>query len=340
MLNVLRGIFIVAAGFVGYLIGDSLGGHAVRGTFVGSLTAGLLVIVEFAFARRFISTTAVVILAVLFGFVVSHFILAGIYLIPYFAEAISKNEEHKFFVNFSVTFFFCFLSLIAILHTKDEFKIVIPFFEFSHGSRSGRSIIVDTSAIIDGRITELLETKVLDAPIVIPRFVLAELHQLADSQDRLKRNRGRRGLEILNRVRDDKRFPVTAPDVLLPQVEGVDNKLISLARSMDARILTCDFNLEKVAGVQGIDVVNLHSLAKALRAPVTQGEHLTIDIVKPGENPGQGVGFLEDGTMVVGEGCANRVGQSVDLVVKNIIQTTAGRIVFGEPDTGKGTARH
>lgn len=338
MLNLLRAIFILGAAFVGYLVGERFGGHSIRGAFAGALAAALLVTIEISFARRFIATVAVVILAVLFGFVISHFILAGIYLIPNFKDAIRADPDREFYVNFVITFFFCFLSLIAILHTKDEFKIVIPFVEFSHGLRSGRPLLLDTSAIIDGRIADLLDTRVLDAQIVIPRFVLNELHQLADSHDRLKRNRGRRGLDILNRLREERRVPISTPDVLLPQIEGVDNKLISLAKSMDGRILTSDFNLEKVAGVQGVDVVNLHSLAKALRSPVLQGERLTIEIVKPGENPGQGVGFLEDGTMVVGEGCANRVGQTLDLLVKNIIHTTAGRIVFAEPDAGSKTA--
>jgi uncharacterized protein YacL len=340
MLNALRALFICCAAVVGWFLGSKFGDHALRGSFAGALAAGLLVTLEISFARRFIATTAVMVIAILFGFIVAYFVLGALYLIPAFKMTVQENQELFFYVDFSVMFFFCFISVIAIMHTKDEFKFVIPFVEFSRGPKSGRALILDTSAIIDGRVVDLLETRILDAEIVIPRFVLNELHQLSDSQDRLKRQRGRRGLDILNRLREDRRFNVTAPDVMLPQIEGVDNKLISLAKTMDARILTSDFNLEKVAGVQDIDVVNLNQLTKALRSPVMTGDAVTIEIVKEGENPGQGVGYLEDGTMVVGEGCADKVGDAVDLVVKNIIQTTAGRIVFGDPDTSKPTSRH
>lgn len=336
MLHLLRVLFVILGGLIGYAIGAHYE-HAVRGALVGALVGVLFVVLELAFARRFIATASVVIVGVIFGFVLSHFVISALYLIPAVKHLAAPKPgepvvtDFSFYLEFSITFLFCFISVIAILHTKDEFKIVIPFFEFARSGAVGRPVLLDTSAIIDGRVLDIIETKILDAPLVIPRFVLNELHKLSDSQDKLKRNRGRRGLEIVNAIREHRRLTLQVPDVFLPHIEGVDNKLINLAKTMGARILTSDFNLEKVAQVQGVDVINLHSLAKALKPPVIQGEKLTIELIKLGENPGQGVGFLEDGTMVVGEGCANRIGQVVELVVKNVIQTSAGRIIFGEP---------
>lgn len=335
MLNIIRAIFVVLAAVLGYVIGSKFSGSPEQGTILAVLTSLLVVILEAKYSRRFIALSAVVVVAVLFGFVVSHLLLAALHLIPAMGTVLQNNPELAFYVDFSVVFFVCFLSLIGILHTKDEFKIVLPFIEFARGKTAGRSLILDTSAIVDGRVIDLLQTRVLDGQIVVPRFVLSELHRLADSQDRLKRNRGRRGLEMLNRLRSDRTSAIVTPDVLLPQIEGVDNKLVNLAKSMDARILTTDFNLTKVAEVQGVDVVNLFQVARALRPPVFQGEKISIELVKAGENPGQGVGFLEDGTMVVAEGCADRIGQKVTLTVKNIIQTSAGRIIFGEPEAGR-----
>jgi uncharacterized protein YacL len=183
--------------------------------------------------------------------------------------------------------------------------------------------------IIDGRIADLLDAKVFDGQLVLPRFVLLELQAVADSTDRQKRMRGRRGLDILNRIRNDHGARITIQDAMLPDIEGVDAKLVKLAKLTESRLLTLDFNLNKVAQVQGVEVVNLNDIAAALRPPLLQGEKLTVRIVKAGESPGQGVGYLEDGTMVVGEDCASRINQDVELVVSNILQTSAGRMIFG-----------
>ncbi|HEU4339850.1 MAG TPA: PIN domain-containing protein, partial [Planctomycetota bacterium] len=214
-----------------------------------------------------------------------------------------------------------------------------PFIEFRReGGPGGKPLILDTSAIIDGRIADVLDQHAFDGRIVIPKFVLLELQSVADSPDRLKRMRGRRGLDILNRIRTDHDGRVTIQDATLPDIEGVDAKLVKLAKLIEARLLTLDFNLNKVAQVQGVEVINLNDLATALRPPLLQGEKLIVRIVKPGESPGQGVGYLEDGTMVVGEDCASRIGQEAELVVSNILQTSAGRMIFGKPALKGGEA--
>jgi uncharacterized protein YacL len=235
----------------------------------------------------------------------------------------------KSYRNIAITVVLSFLSILVILHMKDDFKFVIPFVELKRESGGSKPAILDTSAIIDGRIADVIDTKVIDTTVIVPRFVLNELQQVADSQDKLKRNRGRRGLDILNRLRKSK--GVEVHEVELPDISGVDAKLVKLAKTLDARIVTTDFNLNKVAQVQGVEVINVNDLATALRPVVLQGEKLSIKIIRTGESAGQGVGYLDDGTMVVAEECAQKIGQEVELTITNVLQTSAGRLIFGRP---------
>ncbi len=331
MLNVLRGVFIVISALLGYSISFKLNISPITGTIVGMASAGLLVFLELGFSSRFVATITIVMFAVIFGFIISYFVIAALYLIPEIAKIKNSSDTATTF-EFCITFLLSFISIIAILHTKDDFKIIIPFVEFSRDKKQGRPLLLDTSAIIDGRLIELADTKIIDTTCYVPKFVLNEIHRLSDSQDKLKRSRGRRALQILNKLRDDRKIHIEIHGAFLPYLKEVDDKLVKLAKLMSARILTTDFNLSRIAQVQGVDVVNVHELAKSLKPPAIQGERLYIEIVKPGENSGQGVGFLEDGTMVVGEGCGNRVGEELAIVITNVIQTTAGRIIFGRPE--------
>jgi uncharacterized protein YacL len=217
---------------------------------------------------------------------------------------------------------------------KDDFKFVIPFVELKRESGGSKPAILDTSAIIDGRIADVIDTKVIDTKVVVPRFVLIELQQVADSQDKLKRNRGRRGLDILNRLRKSK--GVEVHEVELPDIQGVDAKLVKLAKTLDARIVTTDFNLNKVAQVQGVEVINVNDLANALRPVVLQGEKLNVKIIRTGESAGQGVGYLDDGTMVVVEGGKRHLGQTLEVTVTSALQTSAGRMIFTKPRENGG----
>lgn len=188
-------------------------------------------------------------------------------------------------------------------------------------------IIVDTSAIIDGRIADIWATKFLSARLLIPRFVLKELQRIADSQDPLKRARGRRGLDILNRMRKAK-IDIVIDEQDFPEIKEVDAKLVQLAKLYNAPILTTDYNLNKVAELQGITVLNINDLANALRPVFLPGERLKIRVVKEGKEHNQGVGYLEDGTMVVVEDARHLIGNLLDVEVKSVLQTSAGRIIF------------
>ncbi len=231
----------------------------------------------------------------------------------------------------------CYISVSFILQTKDDFRFIIPYVEFARATKGPRPMILDTSVIIDGRIAEMASTGVFESPIIVPRFVLNELQTIADSGDRLKRSRGRRGLEILEKLKAMTTIELRFWDGTLtsvPDSEGVDQKLVALAQQEGGRIVTNDYNLNKVAGLRGVSVVNLNSIADALKPVALPGETMKVRIVKPGEGPTQGVGYLEDGTMVVVEGGRDKVGNEVELVVTNALQTAAGKMIFGRTESG------
>ena len=228
----------------------------------------------------------------------------------------------------------CYLSVSFILQTKDDVRFVIPYVEFAKQRKGQHAMILDTSVIIDGRIVDVLDTWRTDAAIIIPRFVLQELQAVADSQDKLKRNRGRRGLDIVNKLQGMESVDLQFQDVRLSpegSTESVDQRLVTLGQEIDGRIVTNDYNLNKVAKIRGVEVMNVNDLANALKPVFLPGETMQVKIIKPGEEPGQGVGYLEDGTMVVVEAARDHVGDMMPIVVTSVLQTSAGRMVFGRP---------
>jgi uncharacterized protein YacL len=189
--------------------------------------------------------------------------------------------------------------------------------------------ILDTSVIIDGRVADIVETGFLDGTLVVPQFVLKELQFVADSSDPLKRNRGRRGLDILHRIQKMSGVEVLISELDYPAVKEVDMKLIELARTLLGRIVTNDFNLNKVAQLRGVEVLNINELANALKPVVLPGELMSVFILKEGKEYNQGVAYLDDGTMVVVDNARARIGRNLDIVVTSVLQTTAGRMIFG-----------
>ncbi|MBI2866085.1 MAG: PIN domain nuclease [Chloroflexi bacterium] len=199
--------------------------------------------------------------------------------------------------------------------------------------RSGRGnqILLDTSAIIDGRIADVSQTGFIQGALVIPKFILDELQFIADSTDSLRRNRGRRGLEVLNRLQKETTVPVQVLDVLVEDADDVDSKLVKLAKRLRAPIVTGDYNLNRVAELQGVKALNVNQLANALRPVVLPGEELSLRILQEGKEMGQGVGFMDDGTMVVVEGGRRYLNRDLSVVVSRVLQTAAGRIIFAHP---------
>jgi len=227
----------------------------------------------------------------------------------------------------------CYLTISIVMRTKDDVRFVIPYVEFAKQTKGSRPLVVDTSAIIDGRIVDLCQSKLFDAPLIVPRFVLNELQLISDSADKLKRNRGRRGLDILNKMQSDPVIDVEIDDSVLAEVEevrGVDQKLLMFSKACNGRLATTDYNLSKVARVREVDVVNINDLANSLKVVALPGETMQIKIIKPGEESEQGIGYLDDGTMVVVEGARNKIGRMLLISVTSSLQTSAGKMIFGK----------
>lgn len=221
----------------------------------------------------------------------------------------------------------CYLGVSSVLQTQDDFRLVIPYVEFSKQIRGVRPNILDTSALIDARIADVAASGLMQSPLVVPKFVIGELQILADSSDKLKRSRGRRGLDVVTRLQRQGTIDVAIDDTRVSAL-AVDQMLVELAKKLTARIITTDLGLTRVAQIHGVTVLNLHEIANAFKPAMIPGEQITLRIVKPGEQAGQGVGYLEDGTMVVAEGGARHIGESVALIVASTMQTSAGRLIF------------
>jgi uncharacterized protein YacL len=227
----------------------------------------------------------------------------------------------------------CYLCISIVVRTKDDFRFLVPYVEFTRQTKGLRPLVLDTSVIIDGRIADISQTKLFDAPLIVPRFVLNELQLIADSADKIKRNRGRRGLDMLNKLQNSPVVEVKIDDTPPPGIEEkgeVDQKLVAFTKNCDGRLVTNDFNLNKVASLRGVDVININDLANALKTVTLPGESMMVKILRVGEDPRQGVGYLEDGTMVVVEGGNDRIGQTISIVVTSALQTSAGRMIFGK----------
>jgi len=228
----------------------------------------------------------------------------------------------------------CYTCISLLMQTRNDFRFIIPYVEFSKDVKGLKPFVLDTSVVIDGRIADVVETKVFDSQLIMPRFVLSELQAIADSSDRLRRSRGRRGLDILNRLRSNETIDLQILDQDLPEFEGqaVDLKLVLLAKHLDGKVVTNDYNLNKVARLHGVDVINLNDLANSLKPVFLPGESLEVLIVKPGEEQGQGVGYLDDGTMIVVEGGREHLNKTVKISVTSVLQTSAGRMIFGRAE--------
>src|SRR6266478_4665053 len=309
-------------------------------TFVGMLVLGITVVAIDLFVRnKQITTLSAVYFGLLLGLLLGS--LFSLALDPFIKDFISGTlekgsekavERAQLAVHLLITLVCCYIAISTLLQTKDEFRFIIPYVEFSKQVKGGRPMVLDTSVIIDGRI--------IDTKLIVPRFVLQELQSIADSSDKLKRNRGRRGLDMLKRMQNNPKVELQMHEGNLPQFRDilkVDERLVVLAKALDARVVTNDFNLNKIAQLQGVEVINLNELSNALKLVALPGELLTVKIVKQGDQIGQGVGYLDDGTMVVVEQGRSAIGQEVGITVTSVLQTPAGRMIFGRVDGRPGT---
>jgi len=251
------------------------------------------------------------------------------------------------YINMTLGITSCYLAISFILQTKDDFRFIIPYVEFSKERKGARPVLLDTSVLIDGRISEIAATGIIDFQLIVPRFVLVELQTVADSSDKLRRNRGRRGLEVLGKLQNTKGIEVILYDSsgregstgTIRPTDDVDQKLMALASDLNARVLTTDFNLNKVAQLRGVDVINVNDIATAVKPVALPGEHMYVRVIKSGESPGQGIGYLDDGTMVVVEQGRQFMNDEVEFVVTNALQTNTGKMIFGRLIGKKGESK-
>lgn len=243
------------------------------------------------------------------------------------------DEPFKPGVTMLTTLFLSYICISFLIQTKDDFRFVIPYVEFARELKGGSPLVLDSSALIDGRIADLIETHIVDTDIVVPEFVLTEIQDIADSSDKNRRSRGRRGLDVLAKLQESTQIDVRITEDRDNNQNNmsVDERLVHLAKDLNARIVTNDFNLNKVASVQSIHVINMNDVANALKPRFVPDDHVRIKIVKKGEGADQGVGYLDDGTMVVCENASQEIGKELDTLVTKVHQTSAGRIIFVRP---------
>jgi uncharacterized protein YacL len=301
-------------------------------TFCAIMLVGIAALVlDVLYPKKRISSIS----AVFFGLIVGS--ILGYFLKIAFAPTLSMwfNEDVISWFSVILTTILCYICVSVLLQTKDDFRFVIPYVEFAPQLKGARPLILDSSVIIDGRIADIAESGLIDQAIVIPAFVLNEVQAIADSPDKVRRKRGLRGLEIVDRLRSAASLEV---DIRDDGMEGRDRRdvatrLILMAKDLGGRVVTNDVTLAKAAKIQNVESLNLNDVSNALKPPVLWGDRISVAIVKEGEGPGQGVGYLDDGTMVVVEQGRRFIGAEVNLIVDSFLQTSAGRMVFGRIDS-------
>ena len=265
--------------------------------------------------------------------------IVGSTLIGFLISAQHWDPPIRSFVTLLLTLFMAYVGLLVGAAKGDYLELSALGGLLSDRNQKLSFKILDTSVIIDGRVADIAEAGFLGGTILIPQFVLRELQQIADSSDSAKRNRGRRGLDILQRIQKNQNLEVQIYDLDFPQVREVDLKLIELGKQLQAPIVTNDFNLNKVAHLRGVEVLNINELANALKPVVLPGETMRVFILKEGKEYNQGVAYLDDGTMVVVDNARRLIGKNVDMIVTSVLQTTAGKMIFGRVDEARTDAR-
>ncbi len=339
-LVILRALFVLMMAGIGwnYVVPDEEGktGYSPLTVAIGSTIGVLAILIDIlAPSRRklglFAGTFFGLIVGVTAGYALSFVVALVVNQLTFNTDM--DPDQRRMLTSFIQLLVYCattYFSISFIMQTKDDFRFIVPYVEFRKQTRGPRPILLDTSALIDGRIAAIAETGVFESQMIVPRFVLQELQTVADSPDRLKRNRGRRGLDVLARLQKSPRIEIIIYETGQAEpTDAVDQRLMRLAKELEARVLTTDYNLNKVAQLGGIDVININELASHLKPEVLPGERMVVRIIKPGESPGQGVGYLDDGTMVVVEQARGHLNEDIEFNVTNTVQTSAGKMIFG-----------
>ena len=250
---------------------------------------------------------------------------------------VNADDKSHWLIQLGLFLGFGYIGIVlAMRSNKEDFSLIIPYVRFSPQNKPDNLLLLDTSVIIDGRVADLIEARFIEGLVVVPRFVLLELQQIADSTDEVKRASGRRGFEMLNRLQHNTKIEVRIHDGDFPEEKGVDAKLVRLARGLNAKLYTNDYNLAKVAGLQNVICVNLHEISHLMKAALIPGEIIQLKVVREGRDKGQGLGYLPDGTMVIVNNGQEHLGQTVSARVLSTVQTGAGILVFAEVKAESG----
>lgn len=322
---IIRLLFIFVSSLVGYSCSSYMHISSWQGFLLGTVFAIILVLIESLLKRVSLKDILICTFGLVAGLVAANLL---VFLTSVIIEGEKNNGALKV-ITATLSLTLGYLGTVTAYKKRDEFNLLVPFDQgYKRYGQNSNIKILDTNVIIDGRILDVCETGFIEGKILVPRFVLNELQYIADSADILRRNRGRRGLDILHKMQKNPNIAVQICEDDVPNLRDVDTKLIELAKTKGAKIITNDFNLNQVAELQGVQVLNINELANAVKPVVLPGETMNVRVIREGKEQSQGIAYLDDGTMVVVENGKNLIGQSLDVVVTSILQTTAGRMIF------------
>jgi len=330
---VFRALFVLASAGTAYSIGLAME-RPFSVLVLGILISLLVILAEWFVSRGPIALISSIVFGALLGMLLATLTVAVVGL------AVEKEvmDEMRDGLTGALIVVFSYLGIAFIYNSREKFNLIVPYVEFRKEQKGISPVVLDTSVVIDGRVADIVSTGVVDGPFIVPQLVLRELHQIADSGDKLKRERGRLGLETLNRLRAAPDVEVRVQDLGVDEDDRpVDEQLVRIAKSVNGRLMTMDFNLNRLASVEGIRVINLNELSNAVKPIAVPDERLTVKLIKRGEQPGQAVGYLPDGTMVIVEAAAHLVGQEADVIVRNAITRPTGRMIFAQVLDGTAT---
>lgn len=328
-LSFIRVFFTIVCGVVGYYVGSLLDVQfpnaginiTIMATMVGLVSALILIYAEMRLRNVSFRGLSSVVFGLLLGILMAK-LMANIFRLLPMSDFVRSITE------IILTLVFSYLGAVMALRGKDEFNIIIPYVRFKRQEIGDTAILVDTSALIDGRLMNIYLSHFVNGRLVIIRSVLHELQDLADSSNEIKRDKGKRGLDNLQKIQNNSKIEISIHEDDAQEEMSVDAKLIMNAKLMDAQICTTDHNLSRVAAAQGIVVLNVHELAEAVKSVIFVGDIIDVKLIKEGKEPDQAVGFLEDGAMIVVGSGKSHIGQKVKTCVTSVIQTQSGRIIF------------
>jgi len=331
--SILQACFLFVTAATGFFLSKAFSSNSfylLFGTFISVVLGVGVVFAEKRLREAHLRTIISGIAGLIVGLLVANFVSYSFFPRTWYSTGVPGSRHASFFFQLFVNGIFSFLGLSVGIQRGERFNPKTLLDSFKKNTINEKYKIFDTSVIIDGRIADICDTGFLEGILVIPQFVIQELQHIADSSDSLKRNRGRRGLDILHRIQKQGGIEVRIIEKDYPDVSEVDGKLVELAKEMSGDLITNDFNLNKVAGLYGVSVLNVNELANALKPMVLPGEVMEVFIQREGKEANQGVAYLDDGTMVVVDNARKSIGNDIEILITSVLQTDKGRMIFGK----------